>query len=191
MFPTFSFNNLINICTCDSVNFTEDSSPLRFIKKSYFSYIFFFKLCFWIPFSYTVSFFRHISHIVSVSTKKQMGRSNTKRDVAMMAYAHFFGNFPFMKNPRKTMRTHTISDRKTKRTISIIKFSSYPQPTSWSFFDITPKSYFWINPVEMMESFCRMVLHWKFILSDAIPLDANTSQGFYSKRIISCLYRVV
>ena len=124
------------------------------IPKFNFSYLNFCKYMVSILTSFKkclTTFFVSISHIILISTKKQMSRINTRRIITFMEGPHSWWYWSIMKFPRYSMCFITfITTLHLPIKPSITIFSCCPNPTRtkfwsncWSVFvDFVPKSFF-------------------------------------------------
>lgn len=140
-FTDYSLNNLNRNIVPFCNNGIRTSLPIIF--SSYISNLFPRKLRFpmfisfrWIC-VFNSSFFKSISHIVSMRSNPQMGRINASRIIARMTNIHSFWNLSLVNRIRKSMSKHQIRSawRVVKSTITPRAFRSLPNPAIFCFFN--------------------------------------------------------
>jgi len=94
--------------------------------------------------SSTISFTKHILHILFMRSYKQMTRTYTEWIVAMMANFHPIRNRPIVNFPRKSMGRNLDSIPIADNTISFT-ISSSPVPASRCFIYSFPKPIYWFS----------------------------------------------
>lgn len=112
------------------------------------------------------SFRNRIGSIIFCSSKKQVVRVNTWRIVAFMAYQFSFWNSSIFKYPRNTMRFLELIFN-AYGSITFFRFGPKPYPAIFRFFDV------------IEETFGKILLHGKLILSRAIPRTFNDVARFF------------
>lgn len=92
------------------------------------------------------SFFRSISHIIKLSSKKKMGRPYARPIIALVKHKHIFWYFSKRDLPTypvgqgsASFRDFSTSNRKTA--ISYFLTISLPLPAVGGFLNLTPKSF--------------------------------------------------
>ena len=70
-----------------------------------------------------------------------MIRIDTWRIVALMKYLQMTRKFAVRQRPSDSVREYISSMRNRKISVTIFPYSSFPYPTSFSFFDLIPKAF--------------------------------------------------
>lgn len=87
----------------------------------------------------------HIGHVVSLSTKKQVGRIDARWGIATVKYAQVSGDGAVMDFPRKAMGANQLHSA-SERAVAIGGCTPRPQPTPTRmrpFIDVFPKPFFY------------------------------------------------
>lgn len=148
VFPHFIFNNPMNRRNRNSEFFSKKSmiknSTVSNVPGFYLSYLILFQFrCAYIFSPNIATLVKHIFDVVVTVSKKQMLRINTNSVIAFMENPKIIRYFSIMYSPRKTMslffRPFSIF---VNSNASISSFPGFKFPTSRSFFNFPPETFF-------------------------------------------------
>jgi len=93
----------------------------------------------------TPSFSDHISHVVFVSSEKQVIRTNARRVVTSVKHMRLGWNLAVMQNPRKPVREFPtpLVTCAPDMPVAVAPATSSPKPTLFSPLDLGPKTSFY------------------------------------------------
>lgn len=154
MFPSFTMDDFQNRTSIDAIFFAKKSTVVFFaVYCSNMLYFLFCENVRMLTFAFgglSSTFRKHIPHVFSVTSCKQMLWINTRRIVAMMADAWFlFCNLFSRKQKGNSVCQLLMS--KLKRAVSALIFTANPNPTRSRntiagdvclLFNLAPKSLF-------------------------------------------------
>lgn len=138
MFPIFSFQNIRNSSSRNSVKFYKMSNfPSRIWSIfNYFNLIWCQFATTWVPIFYTF-----VSHIIRMSSKKKMCRIYTRRIITTMKNVQSYGNFNIKKYENQSVAQNKFSFMPSM-SITLFQSISLPKPTVLPFinFYFRPKT---------------------------------------------------
>lgn len=149
MIPFFSRHYQMNGRSASFENFSKfigiEIMRIWLIKATNFKDLFIGIFRKWMSFAFSIayamsSFLSHILHIITSCSYEKMFRIYASRIVALMTDKHSFWNFTKRQFPRNSLGM--VGPSFPSEHPIATTFTTYPNPTSFSFFDIRPER-FW------------------------------------------------
>lgn len=143
MSPAFIINNKLNGPSANSIFFSHLTGRFNdFVVFSYCKDFFIGQLrssTFLTPAFILATLLNHIFHIIFIRSKKEMAWLNAQSIIAFMTNKHPQGDGAIVQHPRYPVGPY---DFFIKKNVAIARCSSAcgPNPTSFSFFNLIPKS---------------------------------------------------
>ncbi len=141
------------------------------------------------------SFLHAILHIVFLRSEKQMERINARACIALVENVHTLGDWPYVKNPCRSMRLLGDVRFWPEFPVAICANFPHPQPASgiWLRHDLFFKSFFeglsgiltfrHVNPpcrVDVLRPWAKVALRLRLLRYSAIKILRNIISGPFS-----------